>query len=280
MPEQKIILITGANNGIGLATANALASKGYTILTLCRDEKKGERTVAELMRTYPGIKAENFTADLSDFDAVKRIARNIAAKYPVIDRLINNAGYYPGALEYDGEVEKTFKASHLGHMLLTELLLPSLTRSPEARIINVSSLLYKDGNADRFFKRTPGITQRQAYGDAKLANILFTMGLLKHLPENVKTFALHPGVVRTGFAANTPGWFSTVIKIMRPFFISPEQGAATSVYLADADYQEISTLNGKFFDKKKPKQLSNKDITDQKAAWLWNRSMELLKPWL
>jgi len=280
MQVQKTILITGANNGIGLATAQLLAAKGHTILTLCRDKSKGDQTVTNLKQAYPGIQPENFTADLTDFDAVQKAAQEIVAKYPVIDRLINNAGYYAGAIEYSGNVEKTLKASHLGHMLLTQLLLPSLNRSSEARIINVSSALHAQGSADRFFKRTQGMSFSQAYSDAKLANVLFTLGLTKHLPSNIKTFVLHPGVVRTGFANNSSGWFSTIIKILKPFFLSPEQGAATSVYLADVNMEEISSLNGHYFAKKKATPLRHKDVTEQKAAWLWSNSMEFLKPYL
>jgi len=165
-------------------------------------------------------------------------------------------------------------------MLLTQLLMPSLERSPEARIINVSSLLLTQGSVDRFFKRTQDISLIQAYGDAKLANALFTKGLAKHLPQNVNAFALHPGVVRTGFANNTSGWFTTFIKIFRPFFLTPEQGAATSVYLADVNIEEIRALNGQFFAKKKPKHLRHHDLTEQKATWLWNRCLEFLKPYL
>jgi len=270
MHVQQTILITGANNGIGLATAQLLAAKGYTILTLCRDKSKGDQTVTNLKQAHPGILAENFTADLSDFDAVQKAAQEIIAKYPVIDRLINNAGYYASAIEYNGTVEKTLKASHLGHMLLTQLLMPSLTLSSEARIINVSSALHAQGNVDRFFKRTQGMSFSQAYADAKLANVLFTMGLTKHLPPNIKTFVLHPGVVRTGFANNSSGWFSTIIKMLKPLFLSPEQGAATSVYLADVNIEEISSLNGHYFVKKKATPLRQSSKQTGFGATVWN----------
>src|SRR6188768_324635 len=107
MTPGKVVLITGANAGIGLATAKILAAKGYDIVILCRDKSKGEQTVTELLKVNPGIRAENYTADLSDLTAIQKAARDITAKYPVIDRLINNAGYYPGVIEYKGEIEKT-----------------------------------------------------------------------------------------------------------------------------------------------------------------------------
>jgi len=194
MTPGKVVLITGANAGIGLATSKILAAKGYDIVILCRDKSKGEQTVAELLKVNPGIRAENYTADLSDLAAIQKVARDITTKYPVIDRLVNNAGYYPGVIEYKGEIEKTLFSAHLGHMLLTSLLMPSLKNSTEARVINVSSALHNQGKIDRFFKRVKGQSLVEAYADSKLANILFTMGLAKQLPENVVTYSLQ-GVV-------------------------------------------------------------------------------------
>jgi len=280
MASQKTIVITGANAGIGLATAKALAIKGYCIIIICRDARRGDDTAEQLKRINPNISVENFTADLSDLSVVKRTADAIAAKYPVIDRLINNAGYYPSTIEYIGDVEKTFFASHLGHMLLTERLLPALERSPEARIINVSSGVHPMGKVARFFKRVNGLTLLQAYADAKLANILFTMELSKRLPNQITTYALHPGVVRTNFAKGTPGLFTMLINIFRPFLITPEKGAATSIYLADAEPKKITSFTGQYFAKQKPTHTNNKDVTAKNATWLWHTSIEMLKPFL
>src|SRR5689334_5370392 len=115
MKSAKTVVITGANAGIGLATAKGLALKGYNIVTICRDSRKGEETINILKSINKNIQVENFTIDLSDLNAVKNTAEAIAEKYPVIDRLINNAGYYPAKIEYVNNIEKTFYASHLGH---------------------------------------------------------------------------------------------------------------------------------------------------------------------
>ena len=280
MAETKTVVITGANAGIGLATAQALAAKGYTIVTLCRDKQKGDLTVAELMKANPGIHAENFTADLSDLEAVQKAATAIISNYPVIHRLINNAGYYPSTIEYVGDIEKTLLASHLGHMLFTQLLIPSLQRSPEARIINVSSALHTQGSIDRFFKRPTNHTLVKAYADAKLANVLFTVGLSTHLPENIVTYSVHPGVVQTNFAKGSSGLFTVFINVFRPFFISPEKGAETSVYLADTELQKIKAFAGQYVSDKKQKKVHHKDVTDKNAAWLWKKSLEILNPYL
>jgi NAD(P)-dependent dehydrogenase (short-subunit alcohol dehydrogenase family) len=276
--ENKTILITGANAGIGLATAHLLAKQNYNLIIICRDAAKGAATVSSLRKINPTIHVESFTTDLSDLANVRQTADAIVEKYAVIDVLINNAGYYPANIQYKDSIEKTLLSSHLGHMLLTQRLLPSLSRSSEARIINVSSDLHKQGSADRFFKTVEGLTLTQAYADAKLANILFTMALSKQMPSHVTTYSLHPGVVRTNFAKDAPGAFSVIIKIMKPFFIRPEQGAATSVYLASTAIENIRNSNGAYFIKNKPKPVTHADATEFNANQLWARSLEILKP--
>ena len=213
------IVITGANSGIGRATAEILAAKGYNVVTICRKRAEGEKTVADLRKLNPKIKAENFTADLSDLDQVAKTAQAIKRKYPVIDRLINNAGYYPPSIEYIGDIEKSFVASHLGHMLLTELLLPSLQQSKESRVINLTSALHSNGRANRFFQRTPNLDPGNAYGDSKLAGILFSMALAKELPAHVSAYSVHPGVVRTNFDRTVRGAFKIAIVLFKPFFL-------------------------------------------------------------
>jgi NAD(P)-dependent dehydrogenase (short-subunit alcohol dehydrogenase family) len=280
MATFKTVVITGANSGIGRATAEQLASKNYHIVTLCRQAAEGEKTAAALQKINPSIQVENFVVDLSQLSEVKRVAQLVQQKYPVIDRLINNAGYYPVSIEYVDGIEKSFVASHLGHMLLTEVLMPSLLRSTEARIINVSSGLHPNGRFQRFFKQVPTLTPSQAYGDDKLANILFTMALTKKLPANVTTYSLHPGVVNTNFASKLTGFFKVMVVLFKPFFLTAEQGAATSVYLADASIDELRASNGKYFVKQKPVPTRNADVTDANARMLWSRSREVLSAYL
>jgi retinol dehydrogenase-12 len=280
MKTSKTVIITGANSGIGHATAQLLASKGYNIITICRKKTDGEKTASDLQKSNPSVTAENFTADLSNLAEVKKTALAIREKYPVIDRLINNAGYYPPSIEYVNGVEKSFLASHLGHMLLTELLLPSLIHSPEARVINVSSALHNDGRVSRFFKQTPDLNPAKAYGDDKLANILFTAALAKRLPSNVTAYSLHPGVVNSNFANTVTGGLKIAITLFSVFFITPLKGAVTSVYLADEPVEKLKPYNGQYFNKKKPAATNNKDISETNANALWDKSMDLLKIYL
>ncbi|HEY8934707.1 MAG TPA: SDR family NAD(P)-dependent oxidoreductase [Cyclobacteriaceae bacterium] len=273
----KTIVITGANSGIGRATAKALASQGYSIVTICRNKVEGDKLVAELKRNNPSIQAENVVADLSDLNSVKKAAEIILSNHSTVDRLINNAGYYPPAIEYVNGVEKSFVASHLGHMLLTELLMPALKKSPEARVINVSSALHSQGKVSRFFTKPSDHNPQQAYGDAKLANILFTIELAKRLPDNVTTYSLHPGVVNTNFGNTVTGMMKVMITIFKPFFITPEKGAVTSIYLAEENIQQLKQHSGKYFAKSELAKINNPAATEVNANWLWDKSTEILK---
>jgi retinol dehydrogenase-12 len=280
MPS-KVVVITGANSGIGFATAVSLAKPGNTIVTLCRRKEEGEKTMAELKKINSSITTENFIVDLSDLQSVRNTAKEVLMHYPVIDRLINNAGYYPNDIQYIGEIEKSFVASHLGHMLLTLSLLPALEKSSESRVINLSSMLHSEGRMKRFFVRVPGYTSSQAYADAKLANLLFTMALATELPDNVTTYSVHPGMVGTNFAKGKSNDFLSIFfSLFRGLLASPEKGAATSVYLAEERIEDIKPSSGGYFASQKLVAAKNKDITSSHAQILWNKSMEVLKPYL
>lgn len=275
----KTVLITGGNSGIGLASAEILAGLGWNVLLLCRNPKKAEPVVAELKKAYPTVHIQNYTADLSDFEAIKSAAAQISKDHPSLDVLLNNAGFYPDTIEYVGDVEKTLYASHLGHMLLTHLLMPILGNVKEARVINVSSAIHPMGRVERFFKKVDGLTAVKAYADAKLANILFTMALAKRLPASITTYSLHPGVIRTGFAQTSGGFMGFMVRVFGWMLTKPAKGAETSVFLTTANIDRIKGDSGKYFDKSKVKATSNKDVTPDNAEWLWTNSEEILKPY-
>ncbi len=276
----KKVVITGANSGIGLATARILAQGGFDVIAVCRNPQKGEDAVREIRKAGPNSNVSLVICDLSDFDSVVKAAAEISLDNPQIDVLINNAGYYPPEIEYVGEVEKTLYASHLGHMLLTLKLLPTLEAVDEARIINVSSAAHNMGRVDRFFKKVDGLNGIKAYGDAKLANVLFSMGLKDHTSSSVTSYSLHPGVVNTNFGENLGKFFSAAFNVVGPLFLSPSKGAQTSVYLATAPIETLRPLDGKYFAKKRLKKTNNKDVHKSKADWLWAKSMDYLEPYL
>lgn len=276
MSERKKVLITGANSGIGLASAQLLAAKGWDVLLLCRNAQQGEEVAAGLRKKHPGIQSKNYPADLSNLDSVRKAADQILAEHPRIDVLLNNAGYYPAAIKYVGSVEETLHASHFGHFVLTERLLPALEKSPQGRVINVSSAVHPMGKVKRFFQGPVGVSGIQAYADAKLANILFTMALAKRLPPQMTTYSLHPGVVNTGFGRNSGGLMGFLVKLGGRFLTTPEKGAATSVYLTTAPIKELEGLSGRYFDKCKVAKTRNEDITQENAEWLWEKTEEIL----
>jgi len=276
----KTVLITGANAGIGLATAKALARRGLNLILLCRNKKKGEEAMAMLKQLNPAITVELFLADLADIDSVRRAAQEIRHTHQKLDVLINNAGYSPDRIEFIDNVEKSFYANHIGHFVLTYSLLDLLKAADEARVINLSSIAYKLGSASRFFRRIENLSIMAAYGDGKLANILFTKELAtQYADSGITAYAVHPGVVNSGFGSNFTGGFGLMMALARPFMRTLERGAETSVYLATAP---LSTLlkkdgqaggNGGFFADSKPKSVRHSDNTSKQAAELWTKSL-------
>ncbi len=279
MAASKTALITGANSGIGLATTQILAGEGWNVILFCRKKAAGDNVAADLMKAYPAITAKCYSGDLSDFASLQKAAAEILAEVPQIDVLLNNAGYYPDKIEYIDGVEKAFYASHLGHMLFTHLLMPALERSPEARVINVSSAIHPAGMFERFFTQPADHTSFKAYADAKLANILYTIGLSKRLPATITTYSLHPGVVSTGFASDGTGFMGFMVRLFGGLLMSPAKGAATSIFLATEPIERLRPEAGMYFDKKKAIGGKNQDISVANATLLWDKSLEVLKPY-
>ena len=277
--NKKIALITGANSGVGLATAKGLAAAGFDLILLVRSEAKAKATQETILSRFPNTKIDYEIADLEDIESVKLAVKHIRKRYVKIDRIINNAGYSADEIAFtkDG-YEKSFVANHLGHFALTINLLDLLEVSGEGRIINVSSAAHGLGKVSRFLiKNDKNLTAFKAYGDGKLANILFTKGLAKRLAgKPVLSFSLHPGVVGTNFGGNFTGFSSFLVKLAKPFMISSEEGAETSIFLATTPFENIKRDNGKYFAKCKVKSTMNNDITNDNANWLWERSLEIV----
>ena len=274
------VLITGANSGIGLATAKALALQQYRLILLVRSQQKAEETESEILKHTPNAQLDFYLADLTDFASVKKAAEAIKAKYTSLDRLINNAGYSPVGISFTADgYEKSFVANHLGHFVLTMNLLDLLKNSSESRVISVSSLAHGFGKVSRLFqKKNTKLSDFAAYGDGKLANILFTKGLAKYEKESsITAYSLHPGVVKSNFGSDMGGLLKISFALGRPFMISVEKGAETSIYLATTDLQNLRFRNGYYFAKSKPVSTYNNGITHENVEWFWQQSLEATK---
>jgi retinol dehydrogenase 12 len=276
--QNKIALITGANSGIGLETAKALAMANFDLILIIRSQAKAAETIKQIKQTKPNAVIDTYVADLSDLQSVKNIAIAIGAKYKKIDRIICNAGFGPNVVEFNaGGLEKSFVTNHLGHFVLVNELTPQIEAAEDGRIINVASAAYKLGKVERMFmKNNITMNALQAYADGKLANVLYTKALAQKL-QNTTAFSLHPGVVKSGFGANYTGLFKVMAIIMRPFMISAEKGAQTSIYLATTDLKNIVADNGGYFEKSTPVKITYEEVNIENANWLWDKSLEAVK---
>ncbi len=218
-----------------------------------------------------------FAVDVSSQAEVRRRAREVLAAYPRLDVLVNNAGGFWATRRVTADgLEHTFAVNHLAPFLLTGLLLDRLKASAPARIVTVSSGAHASGTIN--FGDLQGehhYSGQRAYSQSKLANVMFTYELARRLDgTGVTATALHPGVVRTGFAAEDPSpMLKAFLPMIRVFLKTPEQGAATSIYLASAPGAEGVT--GEYFADSKPKASSRSSYDTAAAARLWQVSLDL-----
>lgn len=274
-----LTVITGANSGLGLETARALRLAGHDLILTVRTEAKAAQT-RQILESIGKGRLEFVLMDLGDLIAVRKAASQIKRLTPIIDRLINNAGYTPGRIEFNkAGYEKSFVASHLGHFVLTQSLMDLLRASEDPRIINLSSAAHYSGDFERMFKKKDKRkTPLQAYCDDKLA-VVFLARCLARLygREGILSFSLHPGMVKTRFASGTCGFFRIVMLLARPFMISAEKGAQTGIYLATSPRPEVAEYNGAYFVRSKPDRTNQPDLTVENDALFWQKSEEAVE---
>jgi NAD(P)-dependent dehydrogenase (short-subunit alcohol dehydrogenase family) len=276
--QGKTVLVTGANQGIGNATAVALAAKGAHVVLVARNAEKGRAALAEVQAAGSGG-AELIVADLSSQEQVRRAAAELKANHRKLDVLVNNAGVYvPERHTTVDGLEETFALNHLGYFLLTRELLDVLQATAGARIVNVSSEAHRGARMrwdDLQFEKTP-YSGFKAYGQSKLANVLFTYELARRLEgTGVTANCLHPGVIGSGFGQTYGGALSILVKIARPFMLSTEDGARTSVYLASSP--EVAGVTGKYFSKCKAVKSNAVSYDVQSQQKLWSLSEQMVK---
>ena len=270
-------MVTGATSGIGAVTARALAQKGARVIIVARNVNRCENTVAEIIQTTGNHAVEYMLADLSSQDEIHNLVRVYQDKYERLDVLVNNAGgFFMSRLESIDGIEMTFALNHLNYFLLTNLLIETIKASAPARIVNVSSAAHQNASIDfDDLQDKHNYSGWQAYGQSKLANILFTYELARRLEgTGVTVNALHPGFVATNFGANNAGFLGTLVRrFMNLFSIEVETGAQTSIYLAAS--AGVEGVTGKYFVKQQAVASSEISYDQTTAKRLWEISEEM-----
>jgi NAD(P)-dependent dehydrogenase (short-subunit alcohol dehydrogenase family) len=268
-------MVTGSTSGIGQVVAFRLAELGAKVIVVGRNKEKSTATVDRIKEQSGNQQVEYLLADLSVLEEVRGLANQFKKRYSRLDVLINNAGVSMSKRKETGDgFEMTFAVNHLSHFLLTNLLLDTIRASAPARVINVSSSLHSRTGIDfedlQKTKRYIGMT---AYGQSKLANILFTYELARRLNSSgVTVNAVHPGLVATNLSSNSSGLSRAVWRVISLFAKSPEEGAQTIIYLATS--LEVEHITGNYFVNLKPVKSSAASYDENVARRLWSVSAE------
>ncbi|REA58198.1 ketoreductase [Dyadobacter luteus] len=287
--KNKIILITGATDGIGKETAMSLAKQGHTIIIHGRNLQKAENVRDQIIAESGNSDIDILVADLLLLADIKRAADNFRKKYKHLDVLINNAGaFFNKQRETTQEgFEKTITLNLFAPILLTELLLDLLQKSPSARVINLSSEMHKRGGKPDFndFQLEQSYKPDRAYGLSKLYLIWVSQQLAKQLTDkginNITVNTSHPGAVSTNFGQDADkGFFiNLVFKIAYRFMDNVQDGAMTSIYLATSP--QVEGITGKFFDnRKKMVTPDQKHYSDVNQETVWKYVQSIIEPYL
>jgi NAD(P)-dependent dehydrogenase (short-subunit alcohol dehydrogenase family) len=278
--QGKICLVTGANSGIGKATALGLAQLGATVVMVCRHRAKGEAAQNEIRAKSGNNAVDLLLADLSSQQSIRQLVEDFKQRYSQLHVLINNAGVFNMTRHetVDG-LEMTFAVNQLAPFLLTNLLLDVLKASAPARIVNVSSAAHEAGYIKLHdLQSEKHYRPMRTYGQSKLALVLFSYELARRLEgTRVTVNCLHPGFVVTNIGqGNIPPLARTAIRsILSLFGVSPEEGARTSIYLASSP--NVEDVTGKYFVKSIPKRSVSISYDESLQSQLWEESAKLVQ---
>jgi NAD(P)-dependent dehydrogenase (short-subunit alcohol dehydrogenase family) len=274
--SNKVILITGATDGIGKEAARQLAIMGAKIIIVGRNKSKSEAAIEELISISGNNEISYLLADLSSQSQIRQLARDFKERFDRLDVLVNNAGsiFLRKRLSVDG-IEMTFALNHLAYFLLTNLLLDILKANAPSRIVNTSSGSHLSGKIN--FKDvglSRGYIFQRAYAQSKLANVMFTFELASRLEgSGVTVNAFHPGFVKTNIGVN----YNWLVRVLKPLIfhtgIPVKEGADTLVYLASSP--QVAGVSGKYFYRKKPRETNPlaRDREEQKRLWVLSEKM-------
>jgi NAD(P)-dependent dehydrogenase (short-subunit alcohol dehydrogenase family) len=272
--DGKTCLITGATSGIGKETAVGLARLGARVAIVGRDAER-TRATADWIKQATGAEQVAFlVGDLSSQADIRRLAGEFKDQHSRLDVLVNNAGaiFTRREMTVDG-FERTWAVNHLAYVLFTHELLDLLRASAPARIVNVASTMHTGGVIDfdnlQGERRYRGVA---AYSRSKLANVLFTYALARRLAgTGVTVNCLHPGGVATGFGHSRPGVISMVLRLAKPFLLTAEQGAATSIHLASSP--DVEGVTGCYFARCRAVRSSAASYDEALQERLWALSL-------
>ncbi len=272
----KTILVTGANSGIGKATTQLLAEGGARVVMACRNRERGEPARAEIARKSGNEAVELLTADFASQRQIRALAEAFKRAHTRLDVLVNNAGLYlPRRTETEDGVETTWAVNHLAPFLLTNLLLDVIKASAPARIVNVSSNAHF-GNTIHF--DDPGLAEnynwQRAYGQSKLANVLFTYELARRLEgAGVTATCLHPGVVATNIWNRSANPISLMMRPFKLMMTRPARSARAVARLAVDP--ALEGVTARYFDEMKERRSSRISYDEDVARRLWDLSEEM-----
>jgi len=279
--DGRTVLITGGNTGIGKETAVALAGAGAEVVFTTRDATKGASALAEIRERSGNDSVTVMELDLARLASVREFVSTFASSHDHLDVLVNNAGLMLSSRRetVDG-YEMTFQVNHLGPFLLTTSLRDALVAGDDARVVNVASAAHSSARRGLDFddlQSTQKYRSFSVYGKSKLANILFTRELARRWDDiGVTANAVHPGFVASRFGrdGDTGRLTNFVFPLLRPFALTPTQGAQTQVYVASAP--ELAGITGGYWVKSAPATPSAAAQDDAAAARLWEVSESLV----
>lgn len=277
--QAPICLITGATEGVGKVTAAQLARKGFTVVLAARNGSKAEAVKQEIVASTGNQNVDYIIADLKSLTQIRKLSETFKERYPRLDVLINNAGIFaPKRVLTEDGYETTYQVNYLSQFYLVQLLLDEIKKSSQGRIINLSSSVYAAGKFDvENLQSEKRFSTFGAYATSKLLVLLFTIELANRLKgTTIAANAVHPGVVKTQMMLTAPGMFRLVAYLALPFALSPEMGAATSVYLASA--AQADGVSGKYFTRSRATPFKTAFDTQENRDLLWDLSVKSLPP--
>ncbi|KAM3614605.1 uncharacterized protein V6R79_016765 [Siganus canaliculatus] len=280
--DGKTVVITGANTGIGKETSRDLARRGARVIMACRDLTRAEQAAEEIRQRTGNGNVVIRHLDLSSLYSIRQFSEEFLQSEERLDVLVNNAGVMmcPRWLTEDG-FETQLAVNHLGHFLLTNLLLPKLQSSAPSRVVTVSSIAHRGGHIDfddLFFSRRR-YSALESYRQSKLANVLFSRELARRLQgSGVSAFCLHPGVIRTELGRHVQGWFPLLGALLSlPSLLlmkTPRQGSQTTIYCAVTP--GLEGRSGRYFSDCSEKEVAPEGRDDAVARKLWEESARLV----